>query len=493
MANGFCSKGLYIFTFCYRWWIYTTGMRNSMLIRAIFALCVWCGSADLAAATRLSATFEVHLVTGVGFTPQTVMLENTYTSAVPVCTYNLPATTSPPVVPRISNITATSFDLSIQSMPNTNPGVTGSVHCIIAEEGLHTLPDGRQVQAITQTVSNVLGQNAGNFEETVDISAAVSTGFSNPIALGAVISSNDARATTFHANDCEGVGNEPFLSGVGDGICVGYHIGQQVDLEPPNQSYAAETVGVIVVDEGSGTTGTVAYEIGRGPNTIDGVRQNGASYTVSGDFEIGVATQAAENGGQGGWAVLLGTDPLQNNRIDLAIDEEIAVGDMLRGHTNEVVDYWVFRTLPAPDLEASKSVDVFDPLGLGLFAVPGNDVLYEITLINNGAGVVDNNSLFFIDRLPAELIFFNGDADGPGPETGAVIFGGVGSGLSFNPATDLRFATGVVPPSSFADCTHSAAAGFDPLIRFVCFSPQGEMLAGPPSPFITLTFRARLQ
>ena len=445
-----------------------------------------------AQAQVLSPEAEVRLVTGVGFTPQTVMLENTYTNAVPVCTYNLPSTANSSAIPRITNITATSFQLSIQSMPNTNPGNTGDVHCIIVDEGTHTLPDGRQVQAITQLVTDVLGLEAGNFEETVDIGGLVSAGFANPIALGAVISSNDARATAFHANDCEGRGNEPFLSGPTDGICVGYHIGQQSDVAPPAQSYAAETVGVIIVDEGSGRVGVFDYVIARGPNSIDGVGNNGAAYAVSGDFEIGVATQAAENGGQGGWAVLLGADPLPNNQILLGIDEEIVAGDASRSHIDEIVDYWLFSFAPGPDLDATKVVEVFDPDGDGLFAVPGNDVLYTITLTNTGDGEVDDGSLFFVDALPPEVVFFNGDADGPGPETSAVIFDDLGSGLTFNPASDVAYAT--TQPASFADCTHTPASGFDPAIRFVCFNPQGEMAAGDTAlSSFTLTFRARLQ
>ena len=377
-------------------------------------------------------------------------------------------------------------------MPNTDPGNTGDVHCIIVDEGTHTLPDGRQVQAITQTVTDVLGLEAGNFEETVNISGQVAAGFTNPIALGAVISSTDTRATAFHATDCEGRGNEPFLSGPGDGICVGYHIGQQSDDAPPVQSYAAETVGVIIVDEGSGTVGVFDYVIARGPNTIDGVGNNGATYTVSGDFEIGVATQAAENGGQGGWAVLLGADPLPNNQLRLAIDEEIVAGDMSRGHIAEIVDYWLFSFAPAPDLEASKTVEVFDPLAEGLFAVPGNDVLYTISLTNTGPGTVDDGSLFFVDALPPEVVFFNGDADGSGPGTASVIFNDSGSGLAFNPSSDVAYAT--TEPASFADCSHPPAAGFDPAIRFVCFNPQGEMAAGDSAlSSFTLTFRARLQ
>ena len=467
-------------------------VENGFIVRLLSLLLAAQFTALQAQAQILSSEAEVKLVTGVGFTPQTVMLENTYTNAVPVCTYNLPSTANSPAIPRITNITATSFQVSIQSMPNTNPGNTGDVHCIIVDEGTHTLPDGRQVQAITQLVTDVLGLEAGNFEETVDISGLVSPGFANPIALGAVISSNDTRATAFHATDCEGRGNEPFLSGSADGICVGYHIGQQSDVAPPAQSYAAETVGVIIVDEGSGTVGVFDYVIARGPNTIDGVGNNGAAYAVSGDFEIGVATQAAENGGQGGWAVLLGADPLPNNQLLLGIDEEVVAGDASRSHITEIVDYWLFSFAPAPNLEVSKVVEVFDPDNDGLFALPGNDVLYTVTLTNTGNGVVDDGSLFVVDALPPEVVFFNGDADGPGPGMSAVIFDDFGSGLTFNPSSDVAYA--IFPPSSFTDCTHTPAPGFDPATRYVCFNPKGEMAPGDSAlSSFTLTFRARLQ
>ena len=124
--------------------------------------------------------------------------------------------------------------------------------------------------------------------------------------------------------------------------------------------------------------------------------------------------------------------------------------------------------------------------------MPGNDVLYTITLTNTGDGTVDDGSLFFVDALPPEVVFFNGDADGPGAETSAIIFDDMGSGLTFNPSSDVAYAT--TQPSSFSDCTHTPAPGFDPAIRFVCFNPKGEMAAGDSAlSSFTLTFRARLQ
>jgi uncharacterized repeat protein (TIGR01451 family) len=144
-------------------------------------------------------------------------------------------------------------------------------------------------------------------------------------------------------------------------------------------------------------------------------------------------------------------------------------------------------------LTATKTVTVYDPSAAGLFAVPGNDVVYSITVTNAGSGGADSNSIFIVDRLPAEIEFFNGDMDGAGPATGAVYFTQSGAGLTFTLATDLRYATGASPPASFAACTYAAAAGYDPNIRFVCFNPKGAMAAGDPDPSFTVQFRARIK
>ncbi|MEO1407068.1 MAG: hypothetical protein AAFV54_11335, partial [Pseudomonadota bacterium] len=524
-------------------------------------------------AGRLSDELEYQVVTGVGFTPQTVTLDNTYTSAVPICTHVLPSPAVTTVIPRIGLITGNSFELSIQSMPNTNPGVTFEVHCVIAEEGTHNLPDGRQFQAVTATVSDVLGQNAGGFG-AADVSLSVAAGFTDPVAIGAVITSNDSRATAFHADDCEARQNEPFLSGVGDGICVGYHIGQQAD----SPAYAAETVGILIVEAGTGTANNVFYEVDRGPTSIDGVGNGGgATYSVGGDFEIGIAALAGENGGQGGWAVLVGPDPLPNNQLRLAVEEEIVAGDSSRGHVGETVDYWIFQDNNAPQLSLTKSADittydfagqvvsysflvdntgnttidnlsvtddliatvtcpvtslssganttctasytitsadissgsvtnnasatgtpsggtlspatdtetitftggtptltadktvsVFDPGATGLYATPQNDLLYTITVVNSGTGFVDLDSIFLVDDLPAEVEFFNGDANGPDPGTDNIVFEETGSGLTFTPGTDLGFSDDTVKPTLMSQCDYNPASGYDPNVRFVC-------------------------
>ena len=138
---------------------------------------------------------------------------------------------------------------------------------------------------------------------------------------------------------------------------------------------------------------------------------------------------------------------------------------------------------------------MFDPLGEGLFALPGNDVTYTITVSNVGDGQTDEDSIFLIDELPPEVVFFNGDADGPGPGLDPVNFAELtATGLDpfvFNDS--VRFAGAGPAPIDFNACALVPQPGYDPNIRYICFNPQGMMNAGDPDPSFTLSFRARIQ
>ena len=147
------------------------------------------------------------------------------------------------------------------------------------------------------------------------------------------------------------------------------------------------------------------------------------------------------------------------------------------------------------ELQGAKTVEVFDPNNEGLFALPGNDVTYTITIQNVGGGPTDDDSIFLIDGLPPEISFFNGDADGPGPGSDPVNFTDIeATGLDpFVFANDVAFSNGAAAPASFADCTYTPIAGFDPAVTFVCFNPKGVMQAGDPDPSFSLSFRARIR
>ena len=147
------------------------------------------------------------------------------------------------------------------------------------------------------------------------------------------------------------------------------------------------------------------------------------------------------------------------------------------------------------ELVGAKTVTVFDPLGEGLFALPGNDVTYTISVENNGASPTDEDTIFLIDELPPELIFFNGDADGRGAGTDPVNFAElVATGLDpFVFADSVRFAGAGPAPADFDACDLVADPGFDPDIRYVCFNPKGIMGSGDPNPAFALSFRARIR
>ena len=355
----------------------------------------------------LTTDLELKLVPNVGAGWQTIALENTYSDAIIVCTYNLPSSSSPPATTRIQNITATSFQLRIQQFENSSIVTASDVHCVIADEGAHD-SGGLKYEARKVLSDGTNGLSVPGGWGTVNaenVTSAITQSYTNPHVVGQVMSFNDVNASVFWNFDCDNRGNGAFFSGQSDGICVGKHIGQI------NGSRATETLGYIVIEAGTGTVNDISFVTAVGPNIGSGVGNSPPYiYSVSGDFDIGVLSQAGENGGQGGWTILYGSDPLPNNQILWATDEEVVAGDTTRGHIAENIAYWVFDNNQTAKLEGKKGVALFSG-NASQYAIPGSDVIYTIKAQNSGSGPVDNDSLFLVDSLPPEVTFYNGDID----------------------------------------------------------------------------------
>ncbi|MEP3890162.1 MAG: Ig-like domain-containing protein [Hellea sp.] len=192
------------------------------------------------------------------------------------------------------------------------------------------------------------------------------------------------------------------------------------------------------------------------------------------------------------YEVTIAPDSLADVTIGLAA----AVVQDASGNNNEVAGNQIVVFATPATLEAVKTTTVFDPLAEGLYALPGNDVIYTITVSNTGEGSVDDGSMLLIDRLPAELIFYNGDADGPGPETDPVIFSEVvgPTGLdAFDFTNDVKFSDSTTQPADFSECNYLPSIVLDEAITFVCFNPKGSLLGGDPDPSFSLSFRARIR
>jgi len=152
---------------------------------------------------------------------------------------------------------------------------------------------------------------------------------------------------------------------------------------------------------------------------------------------------------------------------------------------------------PPPDLSVTKTQAVYDPGATGAYALPGNDVIYTITVTNSGVGSTDANSLVLIDAMPDDLAFFNGDIDTGGPDTypgtDPVAFVDSASGLTFTYPADVAFSSAATKPANFAACTYTPVAGYDPAVTYLCINPKGVMTAGTPDPEFAVSFRARIE
>jgi len=447
-----------------------------------FAMCAAIGLPP-ARGQALSLDVEAVLVPDVGASWVTVDLVNTYTASVVACTYNLRTNANNEATVRVRNAGTDTFEVRAQRFENSDAVTASDIHCLIADEGVNTLSDGRVIEArtvlSTVTAGSAVGWATAN---TTNVTAAITGGHSNLVILGQVMTFNDPKASVFWTNNCNNRGTPAILTR----ICVGKHIGMITGTR------LNETLGYIVTESGTGTVNDVDYAFARGPNSIRGTGNAPPyQYTISGDFDIGVASNAAENGGNGGWAVLYGNDPLPNNRINLAVEEETVEGDTSRGHIDEEMYYGVFKNNQTADLDVSKSAEVWSGSPTP-YAVPGSDILYTLNIDSVGTAPVDTDTVFLVDTLPPQTEIFGGDVDGAG---NTVIFEANASGLTFDETTDLGFSTATAKPTSMADCGYGPPVGYDPLVKHICFAPKGLLNAGSlmSDTDFSFTFRVQIQ
>lgn len=120
-------------------------------------------------------------------------------------------------------------------------------------------------------------------------------------------------------------------------------------------------------------------------------------------------------------------------------------------------------------------------------AIPGAVVSYTIAVENTGPSAVDSNSVFIVDALPPQMTV--GTSSAP-----TFVQGSPSSSLTFSASTDIKYANTSSAPTSFAACTYSPTAAFDPAVKFVCINPKGSMAGStgtPPS--FSITFRSQIQ
>ena len=147
----------------------------------------------------------------------------------------------------------------------------------------------------------------------------------------------------------------------------------------------------------------------------------------------------------------------------------------------------------AVDISANKTVETFLNTGTFNYSLPGADLIYTITVTHESGPSVDSETIFLVDTLPDEIIFYNDDIDDAGPETTPVIFSTTASGLSFDYPTDIAFSNGTTKPSDMSECNYTPVVGYDPNVRFICIMPTGIFNSGTPNPSFDISFRAQIK
>ncbi len=259
-----------------------------------------------------------------------VSLPYIYDSMVVVATPVYDAT-SPPLVTRIRNAVGSSFELKVDRADG-GTSVVGDiqVHYVVVEEGLYTVADDGIALESLKVESNLTDGKGSWVGQPLSITGS----YTAPVVLGQVMSYNDPGFSTFWCRG-KGVRTPPSATDI--------RVGKQVAED--TQSYRAdETLGVIVMESGSGKIGGFAFEAGLGADSVRGV-SNGV-YTYSLDTSnvpsTAILSQAAMDGNNGGWAVLHASGPLSPGQLTLAIDED-QMRDNERKHTTEQVGYAVFK------------------------------------------------------------------------------------------------------------------------------------------------------
>ena len=236
----------------------------------------------------------------------------------------------PPGAVRINNAVGNSFDVRVDSADgsSTISGVT--VYYMVVEEGVYTeANDGVKMEAVKYT-STITDEN----NSWVGESRSYQNSYTNPVVLGQVMSYNDPDWSTFWSH-----GSSRTAPPSSSDLYVGKNVG-----EDPDNTRADEEVAYIVIESGNGTIGDIAYVAALGGDTIKGYADSPPyNYTINGLQTVtsAIISQAAMDGGNGGWAILYGTDAITSTNLQLAIDED-QMNDSERNHTTEQVAYLVF-------------------------------------------------------------------------------------------------------------------------------------------------------
>ncbi|RVU84423.1 DUF11 domain-containing protein [Leucothrix sargassi] len=401
-----------------------------MIIRLLLTLLI-IGASQLAGAAVITPYLEIVKITSVGATWKTVPLANSYSNPIIACTYVLPSASDNAAVVRVRPA-GSGFEVRTQHPIQSNDVTAGDVHCTISEEGSYSYP----IKYEAHKVSSALTNYGGNWTALVmqDVTANKVLSYDTPVVIGQVMTFNNDHFSVFWANDCVDRRNEPTDAS----ICVGKHTGQ-VNPVTPN----AEDLGYFIAEEAEYFTETANIKIAVGNDSIAGVGNSPPyAYDLGRSYSLATASSSSEDGGNGGWAVLYGSNPV-STVLNLAIEEDTAAGDQTRRHTNERVSYWAVDPIDTTSPRANMVInEVLYNAGTGLdefveFYVTSSGSI-ENYVVNGQDGATQNTLLPDVNVTAGDYVILH-FASGTNNTVGNVhhLYTGSNNAALLNSADDI--------------------------------------------------------
>ncbi|MBV8934488.1 MAG: DUF11 domain-containing protein, partial [Alphaproteobacteria bacterium] len=135
---------------------------------------------------------------------------------------------------------------------------------------------------------------------------------------------------------------------------------------------------------------------------------------------------------------------------------------------------------PMPNVSMTKTSAPLAGSGPASYRAPGSDMIYTITVTNNGGSPVDASTVVLTDTLPGQVSFFNG-AFPPGANPFLLTTGSSGVTLA---------AANVTYSNNGTTYTYTPAVGYDPNVKGIKFAPQGMMAANSS---FTIQYRVQIK
>ena len=269
---------------------------------------------------------ETITVNNVGSDWVSVSTQNEYQSMVAVCTVHYINNISPVVV-RMQNIAIQSFEIKLQNPGDLDQVFADTVYCMIAEEGVWQLADGRKFEAKKAQSTSTARKGGWRYQVRQDYSQD----YAAPVVFGQVMSFNDDNWSVFWNR-----GAKRTLPADSTTLRTGKQVGEDTVTTRNDES-----IGYMVFDSGTSTIDSIELEIMLSADIIRhiGHSNNAIPVGIASLPEFAILTQSGMDGGDGSWSILEGFEALSFGQLRIAVDED-QIGDSERRHTTENVAYF---------------------------------------------------------------------------------------------------------------------------------------------------------